>query len=177
MHRRRLAALVLVVAALGASDAGDAFAVEPEPPCEIPPELAGSPSMEWCEDEIRAWEEKQAAEKRHEEQEIRSEERHFGGSTHVPSVDKRTAELVVGRFLRKNYPSWRGRDYGSIDCASGRINRIRWACAIRWGTNGGYVRCGRARVTGDYVDVNDPHHTPWFQVALQTSPNWCWAPD
>jgi hypothetical protein len=173
----RKALVVLALAVVATLGVGTAVAAEPEPPCEVPPESVGAPSAEWCEEEIRAWEEEQAEERRQEEREIRSEERHFTGRTHVPAVDKRTAELVVGRSLRKDYPGWRRRDYGYIDCDGGRISRIHWACAVGWGTDGGRLRCGRARVTGEYIDVNDPHHTPWFRVALQTSPNWCWAAD
>lgn len=66
-----------------------------------------------------------------------------------PTVRRPIAERQTRGFLVQNYPSWRYRAFGFVDCRRGRINRYTWACRVGWG-RGETCHRGRVRVTGKY---------------------------
>ena len=68
-----------------------------------------------------------------------------------PTIGEHQAEKDVAQFLHKNYPGWRYRQYGYLDCRNGRLNRYTWACRVGW-LSGNKCRQGRVRVTNEYAE-------------------------
>lgn len=75
----------------------------------------------------------------------------FANANYVesPTIHERAAKKDTAQFLHKNYPGWRYRQYGYVDCRNGRINRYTWTCRVGW-VSGSKCRQGRARVMNEY---------------------------
>jgi len=67
-----------------------------------------------------------------------------------PAIGEYIAEARVYRVLRE-YPGWRYRQVGYVDCRHGRINSYTWACRVGW-ANYGHCRQGRIRITNVYSE-------------------------
>lgn len=67
-----------------------------------------------------------------------------------PPIREHVAERRVAKYLR-DYPGWRYREGGFIDCRQGRINGYAWACRVAW-WSGRRCRHGRVRITNEYAE-------------------------
>jgi hypothetical protein len=65
-----------------------------------------------------------------------------------PTIHEGEARSHALHFLN-DYPGWRYRKRGYLDCRYGRINRYTWACRAGW-ISGAKCRLGRMRIQNDY---------------------------
>jgi hypothetical protein len=78
-----------------------------------------------------------------------------------PAIGEEAAFIQTQHFLAKNYPGWRSRAVGYIDCGRGRINAYTWTCAVGW-ARGHNCWQGRVRVTAEYSE----ERTTYYNVHL-----------
>lgn len=73
-----------------------------------------------------------------------------GAYVERPGIGEHSAELSVAKYVRQ-FPGWRYREDGFIECRRGRINGYMWACRVAWWT---LPRCrhGRVRITNEYAE-------------------------
>jgi hypothetical protein len=76
-----------------------------------------------------------------------------------PPIYQAEAEEDVEATLRE-YPGWRYRQWGYVDCDHGRIRGNVWACEVAWGA-GRRCREGRIRITNLYYLEGGGVHYHW----------------
>lgn len=74
-----------------------------------------------------------------------------GAYVERPTIHEGQAFEHIQHFLAKNYPGWRTRKYGYIDCRPGRVNRYTWSCAAGW-IRGYNCWQGRAQIENEYSE-------------------------
>jgi hypothetical protein len=67
-----------------------------------------------------------------------------------PPIGEGQAERRAYKFMRQ-YPGWRYKWGGWVDCRRGRINSYSWACRVAW-WRGRRCRVGRVRITNRYSE-------------------------
>jgi hypothetical protein len=67
-----------------------------------------------------------------------------------PTIHEGEAESHAVHVLH-DYPGWRYRNYGYVDCRNGRLNNYSWACRVGW-ISGSKCRQGRIRVENEYSE-------------------------
>lgn len=73
-----------------------------------------------------------------------------------PTLQEGAAERRTLKFLH-DYPGWRYREVGYLDCRFGRINRYTWVCRVGW-RQGSKCRQGRVRITNSYHQEGVTHY-------------------
>jgi hypothetical protein len=74
-----------------------------------------------------------------------------------PTIHEFEAFEDARHFLAQNYPGWRTRAVGYIDCRHGRINRYIWSCGVGW-ARGRNCWQGRTRISNEYREGNVVHY-------------------
>ncbi|HTR74240.1 MAG TPA: hypothetical protein VMH33_03145 [Solirubrobacterales bacterium] len=75
------------------------------------------------------------------------------------SINQQEAEWDTNKVLRQ-YPGWRYKQWGYVDCENGRINGDSWSCKVGWGARR-RCRTGRLRITNKYRMSDGVIHFHW----------------
>lgn len=79
-----------------------------------------------------------------------------------PALGEQAAEHRVYKVLHE-YPGWRYRRVGYVDCRFGRVNGYTWVCRVGW-AGGGHCRIGRVRISNSYSENEVTYYRSYVVV-------------
>jgi hypothetical protein len=74
-----------------------------------------------------------------------------------PYIGEYAAFTDSQHYLAGNFPGWRHRKAGYIDCRQGRIKGYIWSCAVGW-YRGYNCRFGRVRIENEYAEAGTTYY-------------------